>query len=80
MYNAIMKKLPNLTYKELQQVQVAVALELDHRESHEPIAYKCPHCDFEGQYGDVYNHISAEHSNHYHDKISMIYAPMEIYP
>jgi hypothetical protein len=77
MYNDIIKKLGSLSYKELKELHKAIEVELSYRESREPVAYKCPDCNFKGSFGEVYNHLIEEHN--YDTGITTIYTPQEVY-
>lgn len=78
MYEIIVKQLGTLSYAQLELIKKFVEDELNHRENLGPIAYKCPECDFEGQFGEVFAHLD-EHEG-YEEQIRKIYAPVELYP
>lgn len=78
MYNDIIKKLGTLSHAQLELIKEMVYQELSIREADGPIAYKCPECNFEGQFGEVFAHLD-EHEG-YEEKIKRVYAPLEIYP
>jgi hypothetical protein len=77
MYNEIVKKLGTLSYAQLELIKKFVDDELNHRENLGSIAYKCPECDFQGQFGEVFAHLD-EHEG-YEEAIYKIYAPLEVY-
>ena len=77
MYEVIVKQLGTLSYAQLELIKKFVDDELNHRENLGPIAYKCPECDFEGQFGEVFAHLDKHDG--YEDKIKRAYAPKELY-
>jgi hypothetical protein len=79
MYNEVVKKLVHLTHDELVELKGHVNQEIIHRQSLNPIAWRCPECKFEGPYGEVYYHLTAEHPEAYQGGMNTIHAPQEVY-
>ncbi len=62
MYNDIIKRLPALTYAELKTLRASVYNEISHRETLEPIGWRCPHCEFTNEvFLEVMTHLQTEH-------------------